>query len=494
MDENPADCDTMREMHLFVPALLAAALAAQTPEWPQFRGIDGLGIAASAAPVEFGPEKNVVWKVRVPLGHSSPVIAGDRIFLTAEEGGRKANVDRDKITTDGVLVTICLDRRTGATLWRREAPRPRLEKYQPTNSAASPSAVTDGRSVFVFFGDYGLLAYSVDGKELWRLPLGPFNNVNGHGTSPIVSGNRVYLVCDQDTDSYLIAVDKRTGKVDWKVERPEVTRSYVTPGIYRPRNGPAELVVPGAFQLIGYDLETGKKLWWVTGQSWQPKSLAVIVGDTIYTHGFEAGGEGETAVETPTWEEVRKRWDADGDGRLSQAEFQDPRLSRGFVNTDLNSDGYLDQHDWENFRARRSARNRLVAVKGGGRGDITESHVVWSMQKFLPNPPSPLVHDGILYLIKDGGILTAVEAATGKILKQGRLNGALDTYYASPVLARGKLYLLSQQGKAVVVKAGADWEVLAVHDMDEEVYATPAVVGGRLYLRTKSTFYCFGGG
>ncbi|MBM3737635.1 MAG: hypothetical protein FJW39_17790 [Acidobacteria bacterium] len=477
---------------VFAIPLLAACAAAQTIHWPQFRGPDGLGIAKSGAPVEFGPEKNLVWRTEIPTGHSSPVIAGDLMFLTGEEGGKKAPAERDKITTDGVLSTFAVNRQTGKIVWRKDVPRPRLEKYQPTNSAASPSAATDGRNIYVFFGDFGLISYTIDGKERWRKPLGPFNNVNGHGSSPIVANGKVILVCDQDTDSYLLALNKDTGEVAWKVERPEVTRSYVTPTVYRPAKGPAELIVPGAYLLTSYELETGRKLWWVRGQSWQPKSLPLVVNGMIYAHSWESSGEAETPLETPGFTEVCAQWDKDGDKRLSKAEFQDPKFARGFVNTDLNNDGFLSQPEWENFQARRSSRNSLVAVRVGGRGDVTNTHVAWSMQKFLPNVPSPLVYGGIIYLIKDGGVLTAADAATGKILKQGRLNGAIDTYYASPVAAGGHIYFLSQQGKAAVVKAGAEWEIVQVNDLGEEAFATPAVIDGRLYLRTRNALYCFG--
>src|SRR5262249_51499407 len=155
---------------------------------------------------------------------SSPILVGSRIFVTAYEGPK--------------LLTICLDRATGTIQWRREAPRPRTEGMQPTNSPASPTPASDGTMVYVFFGDFRMSAYGMDGEERWKLPLGPFNNANGHGSSPIVVDDLVYLICDQDTDSYLLAVEKTTGKVHWKVDRPEVTRGYATPVVYQPKNGP----------------------------------------------------------------------------------------------------------------------------------------------------------------------------------------------------------------------------------------------------------------
>ncbi len=250
---------------------LACAGAA---DWTQFRGRNGSGVGdATALPSEIGPGKNVAWKTAIPPGHSSPIVSGNFIFLTAAEGGSRVDAGRQKVVDEGGrLLTIALDRRSGKILWQQPAPRPRLERYQPTNSPASPTPVSDGSNVYVFFGDFGLISYTHSGKERWRVPLGPFNNVNGHGSSPIVFQDLVVLVCDQDTDSYMIAVDRNTGRTRWKVPRAEVTRSYVTPAVFQPSSGPAELIVPGAFQVTSYYAATGEKAWWVRGFSWQPKA------------------------------------------------------------------------------------------------------------------------------------------------------------------------------------------------------------------------------
>ncbi len=476
-----------------LPVVLFLALSAPAADWPMFRGVNGSGVAQVArVPTEFGPKKSVLWKTDVPFGHSSPVIAGNLIFLTGAEGGERTDAGRgDKVTDNGgKLFTICLDRNTGKILWKRESPRPRIERYQKVNSPASPSAATDGENVFIFFADYGLLSYTKTGKPRWSTPLGPFNNVNGHGSSPIVYGGLVILVCDQDSGSYMIALDKNTGKIRWRVERPEVTRSYVTPAIFEPESGPAELIVPGAYQVTSYRADTGEKLWWVRGFSWQPKSLPVISGDIIYVHGWEGGGEAETPAETPTWEQTLQQYDKNADGRLSQDEL-DRKMQKGFYLLDLDGKGHLAVRDWDFYRARRAAQNTLLAIRHGGRGDLSQSAVVWRMQKFLPNVPSPLIYKGILYLVKDGGIFSSVDPSNGKILKQGRLPGALDTYYSSPVAAADKIYLISQAGKATVLKAGAEWEVLASNDMEDEVFATPAIVDDKIYLRTRQTLYCF---
>jgi outer membrane protein assembly factor BamB len=243
--------------------------------------------------------------VDLPPGHSSPVISGGRIFLTAVEGESPTRIGRDKAADSGQgkLWAICLDRDTGKVLWRSPVPRPRREQYQVTNSAASPSPVTDGRNVYVFFGDFGLLAFDWNGKEQWRLPLGPFNNMNGHGTSPILEGDLLLLLCDQDAGSFLIAVDKNTGRTRWRVERPEITRGYATPAIFRPKTGPVEVIVPGAYLLVSYAVETGEKLWWVRGMSWHPKSATVIWRYDLRAS-WETAGEVETPNDTPTFEET----------------------------------------------------------------------------------------------------------------------------------------------------------------------------------------------
>ncbi len=476
---------------LFAAVLLADASSAA--DWSRFRGPNGGGVSdSSGLPAAIGPQQNVVWKTALPEGHSSPIVSGDLIFVTAAEGGTREDAGREKvIDAGGRLFTIAIRRDNGEILWKREAPRPRMERYQPTNSAASPSPATDGENVYVFFGDFGLLAYSRDGTERWRVPLGPFTNPNGHGSSPIVVDDKVVLICDDDTESYLLAVDKHSGEIAWKAPRREVTRSYTTPAVYVPASGPAEVIVPGAYYLTAYSAETGEKLWWVSGLSWQPKSTPVVAGELVFANSVEGGGGG-AASDTPTFAEMLAKADRDGDGLIDDPEIKavDPSVKR-FEILDLDGDGRLDDRDWEFYRARKTSRSRLVAVRPGGRGDVTDTHVSWSLERFLPNVPSPLVYEGVLYLVKDGGILTALDAETGAVLKQGRLTGALDQYYASPVAADGKVYLLSQLGRASVVEAGEEWELLGVSDFEDEAFATPAIVDDRIYLRTKSAMYCF---
>ena len=455
----------------------------QAADWPQFRGPQGSGISESGAPpVEFGPNRNVIWKTPLPPGHSSPVLTEDHIFVTAFE--------------DEKLLTIALDRESGRILWRREAPRPRRESFQRTHGPASPTPVTDGENVYAFFGDFGLLSYGPDGAERWRLPLGPFNNANGHGSSPILADGLLILLCDQDSDSYVIAVDQATGKVRWKTDRPEVSRSYATPGVFRPADGPAELIVPGTYVVVSYDLQSGEKLWWVTGMAWQLKSVPLFDGNMIYINAWEIGGDpGQEKDPPPPFEEILKQHDANSNGVLDRAEAPYARLKKDhpWSEADFDKDGVLDDGDWRLYIAWSTAINNFVAIRHDGRrGDLTRTNVLWRYRKSLPNTPSPLLYRNVLWLVKDGGIVTTLDPRDGRAIKQGRLRNAIDKYWASPVAANGAVYMTSESCKVSVLESEGQWKVRVTNSFDDQCFATPAIADGRIYFRTLSTLYCLG--
>jgi outer membrane protein assembly factor BamB len=252
------------------------------------------------------------------------------------------------------------------------------------------------------------------------------------------------------------------------------------------------LVVPGAYELISYSAETGAKLWWVKGLSWQSKSVPVIDGDMIYVNSWESEGDQAQpkADSLPSFEGLIAAHDKNKDGKVSREEMSDIN-DEDWEDLDLDKDNILSARDWEYYRARKLSRNSLLAIRHGGRGDLTDTNVVWRYTKSLPNVSSPLLYQKVLYLVRDGGIATSLDPLTGKVFKQQRLTGALEQYYASPVAADGKVFMLSQGGKLSVLKAAPSWEVLAVNDMDDECFATPAIVDGRLYVRTRNTLYCF---
>lgn len=465
-------------MRTLLCLLLAAGLFGA--DWPQLRGPNGSGLCPSCGrlPAEFGPQKNVLWKTGLPVGKSSPVLVGDRIFLTAAE--------------DDDLITMCLSRATGKVLWRQSVRAAKRETQHTLNHRAAPTAATDGKSVFVFFADFGLLAYDFDGKPRWQLPLGPFNSQHGVVASPVYADGRIILVCDQDTDAYILAVNAETGKIAWKLPR-NVINGYSTPIIYRPAGGPAQVIAPGSYQLTAYSVIDGEARWFVRGLTCQPKSTPTIAGDTVYFNGWTSGNDSGEQVDLPPFAEVIAAADANHDAKLSQSELPKPWQPTGTWRAiDLDRDGVLNEREWTFFRTRRAARNGLLAVKLGGSGDVTDTHVLWRFEKSLPDVPSPLVYQDVVYLVRSGGIATTLDARTGKVLKQARLTGALDDYYASPIAVDGKVYIASEHGKVVVLRAAGNWEILAVNELDSDIYATPAISDGRMYIRTADALYAIG--
>jgi outer membrane protein assembly factor BamB len=475
-------------------------------DWPQFRGPNGSGVSASTGlPEEFGPNKNVVWKTALPPGHSSPVLTHNRIFVTAYSANSQQQTASSKEQTNASekqsykLLVICLDRQTGKLLWQREVPRAGGGRLQNVNGPASPSPVTDGSNVYVFFQEFGLISYNDAGKERWRLPLGPFNMFYGFGASPILVDDKVILPVDQDNpSSYLIAVDKNSGRVRWKVDRPVVISGYSTPTIYQPKQGPKQIVIPESFQLSAYSVADGKRVWWVRGLACEMKSIASQDGEYLYINGwgFPQNQPGQQ-VQTIPFEEAWVRYDKNADkliakSEVSGSEKMDKMLSEAFEAFDMDRDEKLDTKDWEVFRAMMASENGLLAIKLGGEGDKSSTAIRWRYTKPVPQVPSTLLYKGVLYMINDSGILLSFDPATGQVIKQGRLHGAIDKYFSSPVAADDKVFLIGQGGQVSVLKAAGDWQVLKVNELDDECFATPAIADGRIYIRTRSALYCFG--
>ena len=461
-----------------VLSLLAVACVASATEWTRFRGPNGTGVAEEGPlPVVFGPDSNVIWETELPPGKSSPVLTDSKIFLTAHQ--------------DEELLTIALDRSTGEELWRRAAPSRRAEQMHRLNDEASPTPVTDGTNVYAFFGGFGLVAYDANGAELWVLRLGPFSNFHGMGASPILADGKLFLVCDQDLGAYVMAVDPANGEILWKQPRPDFVHSFSTPVVHKRGDGTPEIIVPGSYRMTGYAGD-GRELWRLDGLTYQVKSGPVVDGDRLYFNGWAPGGEPAVRLELPPFEEMRERFDANRDSELAKQEVPADWLPGNWEMHDRNKNGTMNARDWEHYRARRVSENACLAMRLGGRGNVTKSHMLWRHQKSLPDVASPILYRGVLYLVRNGGIVTALDAASGGVLKQGRLREALEGFFASPVAGDGKVYMVSDAGKAVVLEAGPDWKVLQTNDLNEDVYATPAIADGQLFIRTKSRLYCFG--
>jgi outer membrane protein assembly factor BamB len=458
-----------------IPLALIAAGGLQA-DWPQFRGPNGSGVDTSAGfPTEFSPSKNVAWKSAVPFGQSSPVVVGGRVYLTASESDK--------------LLTICLDARTGRESWRRDIPRAHAHKIFRANDPASPTPAADAGGVVSFFPDFGLIAYTSEGKERWRRPLGPFKNFYGMAASPVIAGEMVVLVCDQLAGGFAIAVDRASGRQRWKSDRGQANIGWATPMVFKPAQGSAELVVQGTTRLDSYYLATGESHWWLPVASMGGLAIPIAHGDSLLV---ETVGAKEPLL--PPFDSVLAKYDTDKDGRLSRQEFSaDKDLGEHFGWIDTNADNFIDAGEWNEARSLGQGDFGAVSIRpGGARGQLSAGAVVaWRFQKNLPYIPSPLVYRDVYYMVRDGGIVTSLDAATGRLLKEGRSRDALGEYYASPVAADGKIFLASAEGKVSVLKAGGEWEVLSVNDLGEEIHATPALNDGRIYVRTRGALYCF---
>jgi outer membrane protein assembly factor BamB len=460
---------------LCLVVLLAGAASGQ---WERFRGPNGAGVSESAGlPVEFGPAKNLVWRVELPPGHSSPVISAGHIYLTA--------VEHDQ------LYTFCVDQSSGRILWRREAPRPRREKLHSLNNPASPSPVTDGENVYVFFPDFGLLSYTRDGVERWRRMFGPFRNLYGIGASPVLADDVVALVIDQDKDSFIVAVGRSNGKIRWQKPRPEALSGASTPAVMKTGGGPELILAPGSFRMDVYSARDGEAVWWVRGLPSEMKSAPVVVGDRVYVSGFNTPeNDPGKQISLPTWKELLAREDTNQDGAI-QKEEADERTKRYWDFIDTEGRGRIEEKEWNLHLAVMRAENGLYAFQMGSRGDAT-GKLVWKYQRSVPQLPSIVVYQDVVYMLNDKGVLTTLNAATGQMLRQDRVRGVSENYYASPVAGDGKVFLASHPGVVAVLRAGGQQELLAANRLDEEIFATPAIAGGKLYVRTVSALYCFG--
>jgi outer membrane protein assembly factor BamB len=468
-------------MRLFAIALcLVSATTAAAGDWPQFRGPNGgVAVGDQKLPAEIGPSTNVLWKTELPPGHSSPVVYGQRIFVNAVRGKE--------------LLTIAFDRSTGKQLWEVKAPHEAREKIHTIGSQAQCTPATDGERVVSFFGSSGLICYEAStGKQLWFLPMGPFKNDFGAANAPLIVSGVVIVGQDHDSDSFLMAVDKIKGHVIWRTDRSEFPVGFANPVIWDAA-GQRQIVMAGTLRVVGYDYASGKELWTVRGMA-RVMNMTPSVGPdgTLYVAGYAAGADPGSRIVAPPWEEMLEKYDTNKNGTLEENEMPPGDLKQRFSLIDRDKDGHVTKAEYEGMRSIfEKAQNRVVAIKPGGAGDITQSHVLWSQSKHVPFVPSPLVYKNLLFMVKNGGIISSLDIKTGKPTKQERGAAAAD-YYASPVGGEGKVYLFSQNGDATVISAEPQWQVLHTAKFDEDIFATPAIVDGRIFLRTSKHIYCFG--
>jgi outer membrane protein assembly factor BamB len=307
-------------------------------------------------------------------------------------------------------------------------------------------------------------------------------------SSPILAGSTLLLLCDARLKPFLLAVDTATGRMKWRVERKEIRcEGYTSPLLHEPPGGPQQVVVLGANRIDAYAVSSGEHLWWVRGLAYYPIGSPVLGQDVLVASTY-----GSDAPEGPSWEEMLKM-DADKDGKLTREEMKSlAEMYEHFDGVDMDGDGFLVRAEWEPFRMGGIGDYGLIGVRLGGRGDLTATAVAWRETKTYPNMPTPLIYRDVLYIVKTGGIIASFDPATGKSFKVGRSQDALGEYFSSPVAGDGKIYFVSENGKVTVVKAAPQWDILAVNDRGEDTHTTPAIAGGRIFIRTHKALYAFG--
>ncbi len=427
---------------LFVLAVAGSVRAQSDAHWPQWRGPFFNGMARGDAPTVWSDTKNIKWKVEIPgRGFSTPVIWGDKIFLTtaiptgkpaeapqaAPAEGRRAGGGSGPLVEHKFEV-LCLDRNTGKILWQRTAKlaTPHEGYHRAYGSFASNSPVTDGKYVYAFFGSRGLFAYDFNGKPIWEKDFGVQMKMRlsfGEGVAPLLVRDQLFLVFDHEGgESFMVAVDKRNGKELWRSARDERS-SWSTP-LAIEHNGRTEIIVSATNKVRSYDARTGKILW-------------------------ESAGLGGNVIPVPVHH-------------------------NGMVYV---MSGYRDP--------------KLMAIKLGKDGDLTGSDAIaWSHTRGLAYTTSPVLYDNKLYVVTDNGLVSAFNAVTGEpYYAQTRLPKAYN-FKASPVGANGKLYLATEDGDVVVLKMGEKFEVLATNTLTDQVFiASPVIAGGEIYLRGQNTLF-----
>jgi outer membrane protein assembly factor BamB len=420
---------------LALAAFLLFSRAALGQNWPQWRGPDANGVSRETGlPVRWTSSENVAWKVKLPgRGMSTPIIWGDRIFVTSQIGFGKvesssARYEGPVQSDDGPVTFVlqCFHREDGKLLWEYRIPAEQpLPAVHAFHNLSTPSPITDGERVYSWFGTGQIVALTLNGKVVWSRNLGkdysPFRLRWGHGSSPVLHKDSLFLLCDHDPAAYLLALDRHTGKEIWKVDRGEGLRSYSTPYLVAVGNR-YELIVNSNPRIDAYDPETGRLLWHADDYCRVPVPMPVSADGILYT-------------------------------------------SRGY-----NSGPYM-------------------AIRPGGKGEVSQTHVVWRVATGAPYVSSVLHYQGLLYMATEVGIVRCIEPKTGETVWVERIGG---NFSASPVGADGKVYLLNEEGEAVVLEAGRKCNVLARNALKEVCRASPAVAQGQIFIRSDQHLYSIG--
>ncbi|MFP6667488.1 MAG: PQQ-binding-like beta-propeller repeat protein [Pirellulales bacterium] len=467
-------------------------------DWPQFRGQNSTGVATGKSPpVEFGPGKHELWRVPLAAGHSSPCIVGNLIFLTTyEEKPRK-------------LAVVCIARASGKIQWQRDVPTDAIEKGHPSFNPASSSPTSDGERVVAYFGSFGLICFDARGNKQWERKMPLTKTYGGNATSPAIIGDRVILYRGNYVDHFLLALDKKTGKELWKVPQREPFSGEMA-CTSCPIVAGNKLLVHTARSVQAFDISSGKRIW-VAKCATTATSTPVVAGNEVIVAAWNKLGEPALRPAFPSFEKLVADHDRDNDQRISRDElpklwiFHRPEGAEApyngatvrFEAADKNRDREIDRDEWaaqvrglEKFRARYNTHG-MLAIRLDSEGLVAAEEIRTLETQGIPEVPSPLCDGTYIYFVKNGGILTCLALKTGKRIYRMRTRGR-GTHYASPLIADGKLFTTAGNGRITVLSLGPEPEILAANDMQDSVYATPAIVDGTIYVRTHSALYAFG--
>ena len=418
-------------MRLVVLFFFVAGLV-RAENWPGWRGQSGDGISTEKGiPTKWSSTENIAWRIAVPgEGHSSPIVWGDKVFLTSS------------LTEKNKRILLCIDRLSGQTVWQRDVVQSPPETIHRLNSRASGTPATDGKQVYVTFmraegdrviapnvgserlitpGKIIVAAYDLDGNEKWKTNVGDFVSAHGFNTCPVLFEDSVILNGDHDGDAYLVALDRQSGRERWRTRRENKTRSYVTP-IIREIDGITQMILSGSLCVASYDPRNGKRHWIVDGPTEQFVASMVYDGKYVFATG-----------------------------------------------------GYPERH--------------TLAIRPGGKGNVTDTHIAWRTTRGAAFVPSPIISGRYLLMVADSGIASCFEARTGKRHWMERLPGG---HSPSPVSADGLVYFVSDRGVTTVIRPSETFAVIAKNELGEPVSASPAISQGQIFLRTHQHLYCIG--
>jgi outer membrane protein assembly factor BamB len=479
--------------------------------WSQFRGPNGSGIASTndQPPIEFGEDKNLLWKINLPVGSSSPVLWKDKIYLTAF------------ILDNKELQTLCLKRPTGKIIWSNSIFPEKFEKSHPISSPAQSTMAADENGVYVYFASYGVRCFSHKGKLKWDYPMPVYESVDyGHASSPVIMDDKMLLSLDFGDDNVrcLMALNKITGELVWRtpVQNPSGYNGHSTPIRYHD-----EVILHRCGGVYGYSLTDGSLVWWLPLMT-LGESTPVIHNDIIYVGAWTNFTEEESRgnfFNYDTFEKALSDFDKDGNKLISETEIPDDLLLftrpelldysdyteynimdkrfpvriifSGMI--DLDKNGFINNSEWTafyNYWKNLTQDLGILALPLGLTGELPITSILWMQLKKNPEIPSPVVYNESVYMVADGGWVTCMDIKTGEVTFQDKI-GASGPYIASPVAANDHIYAASHSGNVMVITAQKKPQVVFRTKLNGKILATPAIEGNNLYIRTSEHLYAF---